>query len=51
MGLSNEESKVCKEAVDVYGADIQQMMAVEEMGELIQAISKKIRGLDRGRKA
>lgn len=46
MSLSSEESKVCKEAIEIYGADVQQMMAVEEMGELIQAISKKIRGLD-----
>lgn len=44
--ISNEASGVCKEAVDVFGADVQQMMAIEEMGELIQAISKKVRGID-----
>lgn len=46
MGLSSEESKVCKKAIEIYGADVQQIMAMEEMGELIQAISKKIRGFD-----
>lgn len=39
-----EMENLCKQAVEVFGMDIQQVMAMEEMGELTQAISKNIRG-------
>lgn len=42
--IKNDESIViCKKAVETFGAAIQQVVAMEEMGELIQAISKSIR--------
>lgn len=39
-----EMERLCKQAVEVFGIEIQQIMAMEEMAELIQAISKNIRG-------
>lgn len=42
--IENDEATViCKKALDTFGAAIQQVVAMEEMGELIQAISKAIR--------
>ena len=38
-----KEIIICKKAIDNFGAAIQQVVAMEEMGELIQAISKSIR--------
>ena len=42
--LTDEEIVVCKKAIDTFGAAHQQLKAVEEMGELIQAISKALIG-------
>lgn len=42
--IENDEAVViCKKAIDTFGGAIQQVVAMEEMGELIQAISKSIR--------
>jgi len=42
--IKNDEAIViCKKAIDTFGGAIQQVVAMEEMGELIQAISKSIR--------
>lgn len=42
--IENDEAVViCKKAIDTWGPAIQQVVAMEEMGELIQAISKSIR--------
>ena len=38
------ESQICKEAVAVYGKEQQLLMFFEEVGELMQAISKDKRG-------
>lgn len=40
----DEQIVICKKAIDVFGAATQQVVAMEECGELIQAISKSIRG-------
>lgn len=40
----DQEIVICQKAIDNYGQAIQQVVAMEEMGELIQAISKSIRG-------
>ena len=37
--------EVCKKAVNYYGDESQKQLAQEECAELIQAISKNIRGL------
>lgn len=39
-------SNICKMAVKVFGKDVQEMMFIEECGELFQALSKKRRGFD-----
>jgi NTP pyrophosphatase (non-canonical NTP hydrolase) len=39
----DQETLICKRAIDTFGAAIQQVVAMEECGELIQAISKAIR--------
>lgn len=39
-----EMERICKQAVKTFGIDIQQILAMEEMAELTQAISKRIRG-------
>lgn len=36
--------RVCEQAVEKFGKDIQIIIAMEECGELIQALSKKLRG-------
>lgn len=42
--IKNDEAVViCKKAIDTFGPAIQQVVAMEEMGELIQAISKSLR--------
>jgi hypothetical protein len=42
--IENDEAIViCKKAIDTWSPAIQQVVAMEEMGELIQAISKAIR--------
>jgi NTP pyrophosphatase (non-canonical NTP hydrolase) len=41
-----EQIEICRKAIEVYGADKQKDMAIEEMSELIQAISKDKRGLN-----
>lgn len=43
--MYGEESSICKEAVEVFGRDTQTLMFVEEVGELLQALSKEKRGL------
>lgn len=40
----NRFKKVCEKAVNTYGRDIQMIIAMEECGELIQALSKYLRG-------
>lgn len=40
----DEEILICNKAIDTFGPAIQQVVAMEECGELIQAISKSIRG-------
>ena len=42
--LTDEEIVVCKKAIDTFGVANQQLKAVEEMGELIQAIAKALIG-------
>lgn len=41
-----DEKEILKEAINVYGAEHQENMCIEECAELIQAINKKHRGLD-----
>lgn len=38
--ITVSDSVICRKAVEKFGIDIQQIVAVEELGELIQAISK-----------
>lgn len=44
--MSEDEAIIiCDKAINTYGQAIQKVVAMEEMGELIQAISKDIRDL------
>ena len=38
--ITSSDSVICRKAVEKFGIDIQQIVAMEELGELIQAISK-----------
>ena len=38
--ITSSDSVICRKAVQTFGVDIQQIVAMEELGELIQAISK-----------
>ena len=38
-----EELLICNRAINIFGQGIQKIVALEEMGELTQAISKSIR--------
>ena len=38
--MTTSDSVICRKAVEKFGIDIQQIVAMEELGELIQAISK-----------
>ena len=38
--MTISDSVICRKAVETFGVDLQQMVAMEELGELIQAISK-----------
>lgn len=38
--ITSSESVICRKTVEKFGIDIQQIVAMEELGELIQAISK-----------
>lgn len=38
--MNQYDSVICRKAVEKFGIDIQQIVAMEELGELIQAISK-----------
>ena len=38
--MTISDSEICRKAVEKFGIDIQQIVAMEELGELIQAISK-----------
>lgn len=38
--MTTSDSVICRKAVETFGVDLQQMVAMEELGELIQAISK-----------
>ena len=40
---SDQEILICKRAIDTFGVEIQLVVAMEECGELIQAISKALR--------
>ena len=42
--LTDEDIVVCKKAIDTYGAAHQQLKAVEELSELIQAIMRALEG-------
>lgn len=42
--MNAEGSNICKKAVKTFGESMQEMIFVEECGELFQAISKKRRG-------
>ena len=42
--MNGKGSNICKKAVKVFGKDVQEMMFIEECGELFQALSKKRRG-------
>ncbi|MCU7195538.1 hypothetical protein GMB34_13725 [Turicibacter sanguinis] len=44
--MTTSDSAICRKAVEKFGIDIQQIVAMEELGELIQAISKRARGKD-----
>lgn len=39
----NEATVICKKAIDTYGQANQSVVAMEEAGELIQAISRALR--------
>ena len=41
--ITVSDSVICRKAVEKFGVDIQQIVAMEELGELIQAISKLAR--------
>lgn len=38
--MNQYDSAICRKAVETFGVEIQQIVAMEELGELIQAISK-----------
>lgn len=38
--ITSSDSVICRKAVQTFGVDIQQIVAMEELGGLIQAISK-----------
>lgn len=38
--MNQYDSVICRKAVETFGVEIQQIVAMEELGELIQAISK-----------
>lgn len=38
--ITVSDSVICRKVVEKFGIDIQQIVAMEELGELIQAISK-----------
>lgn len=38
--MTISDSVICRKAVETFGVEIQQIVAMEELGELIQAISK-----------
>lgn len=42
----DEEIVLCTKAIENFGPATQQVVAMEECGELIQAISKSIRGAE-----
>lgn len=42
----DEEIVICDKAIKQFGGNQQLIVAMEEMGELIQAISKVLRGLE-----
>ena len=42
--MTDEEIVVCKKAIDTYGAAHQQLKAVEELSELIQAVMRALEG-------
>ena len=44
--MTTSDSAICRKVVEMFGADLQQMVAIEEIGELLQAISKRARGKD-----
>lgn len=43
---SDEQVIICRKAIDSWGQAIQKVVAMEEMAELTQAISKSLRGKD-----
>lgn len=44
--MTTSDSAICRKVVEMFGADLQQMVAIEEIGELLQAISKRAGGKD-----
>ncbi len=44
--MNDRGSNICKKAVGIFGSDVQEMMFIEEVGELFQALSKKRRGFE-----
>ena len=44
--MNDRGSNICKKAVNTFGSDVQEMMFIEEVGELVQALSKKRRGFE-----
>lgn len=44
--LNDEAVSICSKALETYGPAIQKVVAMEECGELIQAISKSLRDKD-----
>ncbi len=44
--MNGRGSNICRKAVKVFGKDVQEMMFIEECGELFQALSKKRRGFE-----
>lgn len=42
--MTDEEIVVCKKAIDTFGAAHQQLKAVEELSELIQAVMRALEG-------
>lgn len=44
--MSGYQKTVCRKAVERYGKQSQLTMAMEEMSELTQALSKNLRGID-----
>lgn len=44
LDLEKEKNRICEEAIKTWGLHSQELMAIEEMAELIQILIRKDRG-------